>query len=57
MKTQSEIEEIKEGISNKISIVGDKARYCSFGSDEYEMYDREYAKLTAQYNILLEVLR
>lgn len=57
MKTQNEIEEMKKQISDKIRIIGDKARSCDFRSTEYEMYDREYAKLTAQYNIILEVLK
>lgn len=57
MKTQQEIEKMKEGVNNKIEIIGNKARACVFGSAEYEMYDREYAKLIAQYNILLDVLK
>lgn len=57
MKTKLEIENMKKEIAEKISIIGDKARSQAFGSAEYDMYDREYAKLTAQYNILLEVLK
>lgn len=57
MKKQNEIEEMKKQISGKISVIGDKVRSCDFRSTEYEMYGRECAKLTAQYNILLEVLK
>lgn len=57
MKTQREVEQLKQSVQNKIDSMGERARACKFGSDEWEMYDREYAKLTAQYNILLEVLK
>ena len=58
MKTQHEIEKMKDEIQKKIDIVGGKARSVNVvGSPEWENYDRQYAKLTAQYNILLEVLK
>lgn len=59
MKTQREIEQMKIDIQEKISKVQMKAQAAWNESDEtvYNFYDREYAKLVAQYNILCEVLR
>lgn len=57
MKTQREVEQMKAEISKKIEVTGEKARSSQFNSYEREVYNREYAKLTAQYNILLEVLK
>lgn len=59
MKTQHEIEQMKIEIQEKISKVQIKAQAAWNESDEtvYNLYDREYAKLVAQYNILCEVLR
>lgn len=57
MKTQYEVEQMKEEVQRKIDAMSEKARSVQFGSTEWEMYDREYAKYTAQYNILLEVLK
>ena len=58
MKTQHEIEQMKIEIQEKISKVQIKAQEVWNESDEtgYNFYDREYAKLVAQYNILCEVL-
>lgn len=52
MKTEIEVKWMLYEIQDKISVVQAKAQ-------EYEYpnyYDKQYAKLTAQYNILLEVL-
>lgn len=59
MKTEYEIEQMKVEVQEKISKVSMKARLAWDESNEtlYQHYDREYAKLVAQYNILLEVLR
>lgn len=57
MKTEQQVIEMKAEISRKIDAMGEKARSVQFGSAEWQMYDREYAKYTAQYNILLEVLK
>ena len=58
MKTQHEVEQMKIEIQGKISKVKIKAQEVWNESDEtgYNFYDREYAKLVAQYNILCEVL-
>ena len=58
MKTEHEIEQMKIEIQEKISKVQIKAQTAWNESDEtvYNFYDRECAKLVAQYNILCEVL-
>ena len=58
MKTQHEVEQMKIEIQGKISKVKIKAQEVWNESDEtgYNLYNREYAKLVAQYNILCEVL-
>ena len=58
MKTQHEIEQMKIEIQEKISKVQIKAQAALNESDEtvYNFYDREHAKLVAQYDILCEVL-
>lgn len=59
MKTEYEIEQMKIDTQEKISKVSMKARHAWDESNKtlYLQYDREYAKLVAQYNILLEVLQ
>lgn len=57
MKTEHEIKAMLNNISQKIENTGKKCNESKRYSAEWEMYDREYAKLTAQYNILLEVLK
>lgn len=57
MKTEREVEKMKEVIQKEIDDLGEKARSCVFGSGMWDMYDRQYSKKVAQYNILLEVLR
>lgn len=59
MKTEHEIEQMKIEIQENISKVQIKAQAAWDESEEtvYNFYDREYAKLVAQYNILCEVLR
>lgn len=56
MKTKQEVECMKQELSRKIETLGEKARNTPYGSVEWLMYDREYAKCVAQYNILLDVL-
>lgn len=59
MKTEREIQNMKIIIQEKISKTQIRAQNAWNTSDEksYLHYDREYAKLVAQYNILCEVLR
>lgn len=57
MKTQNEIEKMKEDIQKEINDLGEKAKTQIFGSGMWDMYDRQYSKKVAQYNILLEVLK
>ena len=57
MKTQQEIEKMREDIQKEIDDLGEKSRTLIFGSAVWEMYDRQYSKKVAQYNILLEVLK
>lgn len=59
MKTEYEIEQIKKEITERMKIVQDKAEeaWNSKKTSDYVHYDREYAKLVAQYNILCEVLQ
>ncbi len=57
MKTQQEIEDMKERISKRISEQTVKCNNLDHSSMEWYEADRHYAKLTAQYNILLEVLK
>lgn len=59
MKTELEIEQMKIEVQEKISNVQMKAEEAFEGNlfDLYRQYDREFAKLVAQYNILCEVLR
>ena len=57
MKTQHEIEKMRDEIQKEIDDLGEKARMQIFGSGMWGMYDRQYSKKVAQYNILLEVLK
>lgn len=57
MKTENEIRLILERVKLRIDQLGEEARALPFGSEEFEIKDREYAKAIAQHNILLEVLR
>jgi hypothetical protein len=57
MKTQQEIEKMREDIQKEIDDLGEKSRTQIFGSGMWDMYDRQYSKKVAQYNILLEVLK
>lgn len=59
MKTEQEVLDMKHNIQLQIADAVAKASACRDCGDihSFEMYDRMYAKLTAQYNVLLEVLR
>mgnify|MGYP003616745013 CR=1 FL=1 len=57
MKTENEVRGLLNQVSQKIENTRNKCNEKKRFSAEWEMYDREYAKLTAQYNILLEVLK
>lgn len=59
MKTKQEIEQLKDYVESKINNYRLQAEDALFGGnhDKFEIFDREYAKAVAQYNILLEVLK
>ena len=57
MKTQQEVELMKTNIQRKIEAQQVICRGFKFGTDDWVHADREYAKLIAQWNILLEVLK
>ena len=59
MKTQKEIEDMKDEAQKNIGKYGELARACNKdrNQDLYEYYERLYGKEVAKYNILLEVLR
>lgn len=59
MKTEHEIKKMKNEIQKMISTTANNCKTTLEESNEaaYNFYDREYAKLVAQYNILCEVLR
>lgn len=59
MKTQSQVEQMLIDIQQQIteqSALANNA-YQESNEDVFNYHDRKYAKLVAQYNILLEVLR
>lgn len=59
MKTQQEIEKMKEVISDRIDRMQNMAFSNRTGGNERlaDHYEKEYAKAIAEYNILIEVLR
>ena len=57
MKTQQEIEKMKDEIQQKISEYEEKSNSLSFGSDDRDVYKHLCIKYKAQYNILLEILK
>lgn len=57
MKTQKEIEKMKEEIQGRIEKTGAICNRLGHASAEWYESDRAYAKLIAQYNILIEVLK
>lgn len=59
MKTEMEIIAMRDKIQKEIERVGGIAReYGKEGDrDLFQLWDSEYAKLIAQYNILIEVLK
>ena len=57
MKTQQEVELMKTNIQRKIEAQQVIRSGFKFGTDDWVHADREYAKLIAQWNILLEVLK
>lgn len=57
MKTQQEVELMKTNIQRKIEAQQVICRGFKFGTADWVHADREYAKLIAQWNILLEVLK
>ena len=57
MKTQQEVELMKTNIQRKIEAQQVIRSGFKFGTDGWVRADREYAKLIAQWNILLEVLK
>lgn len=56
MKSEQQLLEMKDEICKKIQAIGDKSRSLVFGSGELDVCDRQYAKLIAQYNLLIEIL-
>lgn len=57
MKTQREIEQMKEEIQGRTEKTGAICNSLDHASVEWYESDRAYAKLIAQYNILIEVLK
>jgi len=57
MKAESEVKSLLNETKQKIDSIQKKCLKTTMYSEEWEMYDREYAKAVAQYNILLEVLK
>lgn len=59
MKTQNEIEEMKENLALKIE--ESRSNYINANRnrdvDLLDMYEKQVVRYTAQYNILLEVLK
>ena len=59
MKTQKEIEDMKDKVQKNIDKYGELARAHNKdrNQDLYEYYEKLYGKEVAKYNTLLEVLR
>ena len=57
MKSEQEIKQLLDDTHSKLKRVQEVSKTLPFGSHDWQHFDREYAKLIAQYNILLEVLR
>lgn len=59
MKTQQEVEKLKQDVQDNIDKYGALARAHNKdrNQDLYEYYEKLYGKEVAKYNILLEVLR
>ena len=59
MKTQQEIEKLKQDVQVNIDNYGTLARAHNKdrNQDLYEYYEKLYGKEVAKYNILLEVLK
>ena len=59
MKTQKEIEDMKDEVQKNIGKYGELARAYNKdrNQDLYEYYEKLYGKEVAKYNTLLEVLR
>ena len=59
MKTQHEIEKMKDECLKRMNDLHCKKEECLFDVDRdlFELYDRAYQVMKAQYNILLGVLR
>ena len=59
MKTEKEIENMKDEVQKNIDKYGEIARVQNKerNQDLYEYYEKLYGKEVAKYNILLEVLR
>ena len=59
VKTQKEIEDMKDEVQKNIDEYGELARAYNKdrNQDLYEYYEKLYGKEVAKYNILLEVLR
>ena len=57
MKTQHEIEKMKDEIQQKISEYEEKSNSLRFSPDDRNYYNHLCIKYKAQHNILLEVLK
>lgn len=59
MKTQQEVEKLKQDVQDNIDNYGALARAHNKdrNQDLYEYYKKLYGKEVAKYNVLLEVLR
>lgn len=56
MKTKFQVEQMLCEIQDRISVAQAKALGAEYPSEAYSYYDKQYSRLIAQYNILLEVL-
>lgn len=57
LKSAAEVQQILEDVQRNIEYYQSQANSFKIGTDEFEHYDRQYAKATAQYNILLKVFK
>ena len=57
MKTQHEIEKMKDEVEKKLNEYWEKSNSLNFSSDDRDFYNNLCIKCRSQYNILLKVLK
>lgn len=57
MKTQHEIEKMKDEVEKKLNECWEKSNSLNFSSDDRDFYNNLCIKYRSQYDILLEVLK